>query len=88
MVYDKKEAKKLAQEIKVEFNLGKNGITDTFLASVDKFLKAHSIVKIKCSLAANKDELAYFAGEVSKQLSAELVEKKGYTFTIFKEKWD
>ncbi len=80
-----KELKKKAADLKAEFNLGKNGITDSFLESVDNYLKAHNIVKIKSSLAEDKDSLKTYAQEVAKELGATLVETRGYTFTIFKE---
>lgn len=80
-----KELKKAAADLKAEFNLGKNGITDTFLDSINKNLRAHSLTKIKCSLAEDKDALKYYAQEVAKELGATLVETRGYTFTLYKE---
>ncbi|MEC8221274.1 MAG: YhbY family RNA-binding protein [Nanoarchaeota archaeon] len=80
-----KELKKAAADLKAEFNLGKNGITDTFLDSINKNLQAHSLTKIKCSLAEDKDALKYYAQEVAKELGATLVETRGYTFTLYKE---
>ncbi len=80
-----KELKKIAADLKAEFNLGKNGITETFLDSVNKYLEAHQLVKIRVSLAEDKDALKYYAQEVAKELSATLVETRGYTFTLFKE---
>ncbi|MCA9496332.1 MAG: YhbY family RNA-binding protein [Nanoarchaeota archaeon] len=82
---DKKELKKMANGIKPEFSLGKQGISDNFIDSVNKYLKVHNLVKIKCLIATDKENLQYFADEVSKQTQAELIEMKGFTFTIYKE---
>ncbi len=82
---DKNELKKMSASLKAEFNLGKNGITQTFLETISKYLDAHAIVKVKVSLAENKDSLKFYAQEVAKELKAELVECRGYTFTLFRE---
>ena len=75
----------MANGIKPEFNLGKQGITDNFIDSLNKYLKVHNLVKIKCLIATDKDNLKYFADEVTKQAEAELIEMKGFTFTIYKK---
>lgn len=76
--------KRMANELKPQFNLGKNGITKTFIETVDKYLKAHEIVKIKSTVAESKDALKYYAEEVAKETNSEIVEIKGYTFVLYR----
>jgi RNA-binding protein len=73
-------------ELKPEFNIGKNGITDTFLDSVDKYLDKHEMVKIKVSIAEDKDAMKYYANEVANELKAEILDIRGFTFVICKKK--
>lgn len=80
-----KELKRHANEIKPMFNLGKNGLTDTFIDSVDKYLEAHGIVKIKVTVAGTKDEVEYFAKELADATESEIMDKKGYTFVLYRE---
>lgn len=82
---DKKElmnARAVANSLKPTFNLGKEGISENFLKTVDDYLQAHGMVKIKVSIATNKDDLKAFAKEVADNLEADIVETKGYTFTL------
>lgn len=80
-----KEKKKLANGLKPIFNLGKSGITQTFINSVAKYLKVHEIVKIKVLIATNTKDIAFYADEITKETDSILLEKKGYTFTIWKK---
>lgn len=80
-----KELKKEANSLKYQFNLGKNGINKTFIDSISKYLEAHEIVKIKSSLAEDKESLKYYAEEVARETESEIVEVKGYTFTLYKK---
>ena len=81
-----KEIRKMASELKPEFNLGKNGITSTFIDTVFKFLKAHEIVKIKVLTATSKDEIEYYSSEIAKETDSIIVNKIGYTFTLYRKK--
>lgn len=81
---EKKELKKIASDLKAHFNLGKNGITDTFIDTVEKYAEAHTLVKVKCTLAEDKDSLKKYAKEVAEKTELMLVETRGYTFTLAK----
>lgn len=81
-----KQLKKQANEMAAKFNLGRNGITETFIDSLDKYLEAHEIVKIKSSIAANRDELMRYAEQVAQQTKSTIIEAKGYTFVLYREK--
>lgn len=81
----KKDLKRAANEIKVQFQLGKAGVTDTFIDGVDKYLEAHGIVKIKVLIASTTGDASYFADEVAQQTKSEVLDKKGYTFVLYRE---
>lgn len=76
------DARKIANNLKPIFNLGKEGMSENFLTSVDDYLQAHGMVKIKVSIATNRDELKEYAKKVSEGVEADIVETKGYTFTL------
>lgn len=82
---DKKELKRIANELRPEFNIGKNGITQTFVDSIKKYLEAHEIVKIKVSVAEDKNAMLFYSGELAKETDSEVVEIKGRTFVLIKE---
>lgn len=83
---DKKSLKKHANGLKSEFNLGKSGITETFIKSVDDFLEAHKIVKIKALIAEDKEAMKFYAEELAKETDSEILEVKGFTFVLFRDK--
>ena len=80
--FDDKELKKMASSLKAQFNIGKNGVTDTFIDEIDKYLEIHGIVKIKSSVAENKDDLKRMAKQVAESIEAEVVETRGFTFVL------
>lgn len=80
-----KEIKKLANSIKPKFNLGKAGLTETFTETIDKYLEAHHIVKIKVTCAGTKDEVKYFADTIADATESQVLDKKGFTFVLFRE---
>lgn len=82
--FDLKELKKVANELKPQFNLGKNGLTDTFIETVDKFLEAHGIVKIKVLAAEDKEGVKVIAEELAEALDADIIDKKGFTFVLYR----
>ena len=81
-----KELKRKANDMGAIFNLGKNGITDTFIESVDKYLEVHEIIKLKTSIAGNKDEVTFYAQEVASKTNSKILEVKGFTFVLVREK--
>jgi len=81
-----KRLRSIASNMEAEFNIGKNGLTSTFIESVDKYLDKYEIVKIKSLKAADKDELEKVANEITEKLNAILVEVRGYTFVLYREK--
>lgn len=83
--YDKKEIKSTANALKPQFNIGKGAITDTFIESIDNYLRAHEIVKIKSLIAKDKDELKKMAEFLAEETDSEVVDMKGFTFVLFRK---
>lgn len=80
-----KEKKKEANGLKPIFQLGKAGITEQFIDLVDKYLKVHEIVKIKVLIATSTGDITFYADEISKETKSIVLEKKGYTFTVYRK---
>lgn len=80
-----KEVKRVANELKPQFNIGKSGLTETFIETVEKYLDAHQIVKIKALNAVDKTQVSDMAQELAKKIDAELIDKKGFTFVLYRE---
>ncbi len=80
-----KDIKKQANALKPMFQLGKAGITGTFIELIDKYLKVHEMVKIKVLIATNTGDIQFYADEITKETKSTLIEKKGYTFTVFRK---
>ena len=81
---DIKTLKKIAGTLKPEFNLGKSGITNGFIENIDKYLEAHGIVKIKALIAEDKSSIEYLANEVAKETNSNVLDKRGFTFVLYR----
>jgi len=76
--------KGIANGIEPIFQLGKNGITESFTRQVDDALEAREIVKINVlsnSLLDPKEA----GNQIAEQLGAEFVQSIGNKFVIYKE---
>ena len=73
-------------ELKPSARIGKNGFTQTVIDEVNKHLKKKKIIKIKLlrSFVENKDKNILFK-EIEKKLDAKVLEKKGFTITLYKD---
>jgi len=80
-----KKLKQIASTLKAEFNIGKSGVTNTFIETIDKYLTVHNIVKIKALIAENKDSLEYLATEVAKETNSIILDKRGFTFVLYRD---
>lgn len=81
---DIKEIKRKANEIKPVFSIGKAGITSALIEGVEDYLTKHSIAKIKVLSAIDKNQVYYYAEEMAKETDSEIIEKKGFTFVIYR----
>lgn len=80
-----KNLKRIANSLKSQFNVGKSGITEAFVESVNDYLEAHKIVKIKVLSAVDKDQVTQIANDLIEETDAELIEKKGFTFVLYRD---
>lgn len=76
--------KGLANGIEPIFQVGKNGITESFLKQVDEALEARELVKINV-LNNSLLETKNVAVEISDKLNAEFVQSIGNKFVIYRE---
>ncbi|WDV44674.1 ribosome assembly RNA-binding protein YhbY [Clostridiaceae bacterium M8S5] len=79
--------KKLANSIEPIFQLGKNGITDSFIDQIEDALEARELIKVKVlnnSFLDTKEA----ANEVAKRSNAEFVQSIGSKFVIYRESED
>lgn len=79
-----KEIKKIASNIKPTFSIGKNGITENFIEQIDNYLEKHNIVKIKV-LSKDKLDVIEISDTLSEELDAEIIDRKGFTFVLFRK---
>ncbi len=80
-----KELRAQAADLKASFNIGKQALTGKIIDSINEYLKVHELVKIKSTLASDKEALSFLAEEVAKGTKAQLIEKRGFTFTLYRK---
>ena len=76
--------KSMANKIDPIFQVGKNGITETFIRQVDDALEAREIIKIKV-LNNSMLDAKEVANEVAQQTQSEFVQSIGNKFVIYRE---
>ena len=79
----KKQLKGIASTLTIKYQIGKNEISDTVLAMLDKALTAHELIKIDVmkSVAVPIMELAL---DLSSQLKAEVVQVVGRVIVLYR----
>lgn len=80
-----RELKAQAQEIKAKILVGKNGVNEGTLQSIDEVLTADEIVKIKF-LNNSIDVDQTLCEKLAAQLDAEFVQKIGRVVVLYREK--
>ena len=80
-----KELRAQAADLKASFNIGKQALTGKIIDSINEYLKVHELVKIKSTLASDKEALSFLAEEVAQGTKAQLIEKRGFTFTLYRK---
>ncbi len=76
--------KSIANGIDPIFQLGKNGITESFLKQVEDALEAREIIKVKV-LNNSFLDIKEAANEVAIKTNAEFVQSIGNKFVIYRE---
>ena len=81
------ELKRLAQEIKPTVMIGKDGLTETVISSIDTYLEAHELVKVQLQEGAGLDP-KQTANEVADKLGADFVQAIGRRFVLYRQAKD
>ncbi|MGO9246343.1 MAG: YhbY family RNA-binding protein [Verrucomicrobiia bacterium] len=80
------QLRSLAQRLEPILHLGKAGVTDAFVASVDQALNDHELIKIK--FTAFKDTKKPLAEEIATRTNSELVWIVGHVAVFYREQPD
>ena len=80
------QLRSLAQRLDPILHLGKAGVTDAFIASVEEALNDHELIKIK--FAAFKDTKKALAEEIATRTHSELVGIVGHVAVFYREQSD
>jgi RNA-binding protein len=76
------QLRSLAQRLDPILHLGKAGVTDAFVASVDQALNDHELIKIK--FTTFKDTKKLLAGEIATRTNSELVHIVGHVAVLYR----
>jgi len=67
--------------------IGKSGVTGALLGQIDRQLDANEMIKVKVHKTSSEDaEVAELAEKIAKGTTSELVDVRGRTFTIYRQK--
>ena len=88
MINSKQRSKlrSLAHHLKPVINIGKSGIADGVIASIEQALESHELIKVK--FIQNKELKHKFKSEIEKLFSASIVGDIGNTIILFREHRD
>lgn len=81
------ELKRLAQEMRPTVMIGREGLTDNVIASMDAYLEAHEMVKVQLQEGALL-EAKETANEAAALLTAEFVQAIGSRFVLYRRASD
>ena len=79
----RKELKKMAHDLRPTAMIGKDGLTETVVASIDTYLEAHELIKVQLQEGAELDA-KQTANEVADRLGAEFVQSIGRRFVLYR----
>ena len=79
-----RELKARAQHLEAVLKLGKAGVTEGFIKSLDQVLKDHELVKVK--LADFKDQRKEIAPQLAEKTGSHLVALVGHVIVLYRPK--
>ena len=82
---EKSILRKKAHSLKPVVLIGQHGVNESVIAEIDVCLNAHELVKIRCR-SSNKEKLSEQFAKVENRLQAEIVQKIGGTFVLYRKK--
>ncbi len=77
------QLKSLGQLLKPVAHLGKGGLSDAFVASVDQALTLHELVKVK--LEAHKDQKKALVPELATRTRSRLIQRVGNVAVLYRQ---
>lgn len=80
---EKKQLKAIASTLDTKYQIGKNEITDTVVAMLDKALTAHELIKIDV-MKAVVAPIMELALDLSSKLNAEVVQVVGRVIVLYR----
>ena len=83
----RKELKKMAQDIKPAVMIGKEELTPTVIAAIDEYLAVNELVKVQIQDGALLDPKDT-ANEIASELGAEFVQAIGHRFVLYRQAAD
>lgn len=83
----RKELKKLAQEIKPAVMIGKEELTPAVIAAIDEYLAVNELVKVQIQDGAILDPKET-ANWIAEELGAEFVQAIGHRFVLYRQAAD
>ena len=66
--------------------IGKSGVTDAVMGQIDRQLDANEMIKVKVHKTSPDAEVAELAGKIAEETTSEIVDVRGRTFTIYRQK--
>ena len=82
-----KELKRRSVEKETTVWIGKGGVTDALLGQIKRQLDANELVKVKVhKTSLENSEVSEVADNIARETVSEIVDVRGRTFTIYKEK--
>ena len=81
-----RKLKALAQRLDPVLRVGREGVGDAFLKSVDEALELHELIKIK--FTAHKEEKRELAAQLAEKTSSFLVAQVGHVAVIYRARTD
>ena len=79
--------KGLAQELRPAVMIGRAGVTDTVITSIDEYLEANELIKVQLQEGAELDPKET-ANEIAGMLRAEFVQAIGRRFVLYRRARD
>ena len=82
---EKNILRKKAHSLKPVVLIGQHGVNESVIAEIDSSLNVHELVKIRCR-GSNREKLSEQSTQVKNRLHAEVVQKIGSTFVLYRKK--
>jgi len=82
---EKNILRKKAHSLKPVVLIGQHGVNESVIAEIDSSLNVHELVKIRCR-GSDKEKFSEQCTQVENGLHAEVVQKIGSTFVLYRKK--